>query len=238
MTKLEGSIVLVTGAGGGLGRQWVDQLLSRGAAKVYATTRSRVEWEDARVVPLRLDVTNEDSIAAAAEYASDTNIVVNNAGIPLYGPVSTASTNMLRDVFEVNFFGSVAVARHFVPHLGANGGGAIVNVLSVLSWYARSGGYSAAKAALWSATNSLRLELIPQGTHVLALHMGYVDTPMTAGIEAPKSSAEEIVRVALDGLESGENEVLADATARKVRESLSAPLSALYPELGGKPGAL
>lgn len=231
MTEIDGATVLITGAGGGLGRQWVDQVLSRGAIKVYAATRSGLEWEDPRVFPLRLDVTDENSLAEAAAIASDANIVVNNAGIPLYEPISIVSPDKLRQVFDVNFFGAVAVARHFSPHLKTNGGGAVVNVLSVLSWYARSGGYSAAKAALWSATNSLRLELLSQGTHVLALHMGYVDTPMTAGIEVPKSGAGEIIRAALDGLEAGENEVLADDIARKIRGRLSEPLTALYPEL-------
>lgn len=233
MTRIEGSTVLVTGAGGGLGRQWVNQALARGATKVYAATRSATEWEHPRVFPLRIDVTDHDSVAAAAATATDANIVINNAGIPLYGPISTTVPTQLRSVFDVNFFGALDVAQQFSPVLKANGGGAIVNVLSVLSWYARSGGYSAAKAALWSATNSLRLELLPQGTHVMALHMGYVDTAMTSGIDAPKTSADEIVRIALNGLGAGEHEVLADVTAQKIRSALGKPLSALYPELTG-----
>lgn len=233
MTSIEGSVVLVTGAGGGLGRQWVSQALLKGATKVYAATRSATEWENPRVFPLRLDVTDQNSLTEAAATAMDANIVINNAGVPLYGPISTAAPTQLRSVFDVNFFGALEVAQQFAPILKANGGGAIVNVLSVLSWYARSGGYSAAKAALWSATNSLRLELLPQGTHVLALHMGYVDTAMTSGIDAPKTSADEIVRIALNGLEAGEHEVLADVTAQKIRSALGKPLSALYPELTG-----
>lgn len=223
-------MVLVTGANGGLGREFVAQALARGAAKVYASARVPQEWDDPRVVALPLDVTDDDSIAAAVAAASDTTVVINNAGIGGSGSIS-GPEEPLRRIFEVNFFGAVAVARAFAPVLAANGGGALLNVHSVLSWLGVAGGYSASKAALWSATNSLRLELAPQGTLVSGLHLGYTDTPMTVNVTAPKNEASDMVRAAYDGLESGEYEIIADQVSADVKAGLAAPITALYPQL-------
>lgn len=230
--ELAGAVVLVTGANGGLGEQFVAQALERGAAKVYATARTPREWGDARVVPLRLDVTDDASVASVAAQASDVTVVVNNAGIGGSEPI-TGSAVELRRTFETNFFGALAVAREFAPVLGANGGGVLLNVHSVLSWIGLAGAYSASKAALWSATNSLRLELAPQGTLVTGLHLGYTDTPMTAGIDAPMNDAADVVRDAYDGIEAGEYEVLADQLSRDVKQGLAAPIVGLYPQLLG-----
>ncbi|PRZ44315.1 short-subunit dehydrogenase [Antricoccus suffuscus] len=229
--SVEGSVVFVTGASGGLGQQWVTQFLERGAVKIYAAGRTQRDWNDERVVPVHLDVTDEESIVDAMRVAGDTTVLVNNAGATLWEPISTVEPDLLRRAFDVNFFGPVALARHMAPVLKVNGGGAVIDVLSVLSWLAKSAGYSAAKAAMWSATNSLRIELLEQRTHVLGLFMGYVDTPMTASLDVPKISAQEVVAVTLDGLEQGAYEVLADAVSAKVRAALGQPLEALYPEL-------
>jgi len=227
---IEGAVVLVTGANGGLGAEFVRQALERGAAKVYATARTPRDWDDARVVPLKLDVTSASSVASVAAEASDTTIVINNAGITATAPIS-GDAAVLRDIFETNFFGALAVARDFAPVLGANGGGVLLNVHSVLSWIGLAGAYSASKAALWSATNSLRLELAPQGTLVTGLHLGYADTPMTVGIDAPKNDPADVVRLAYDGIEAGEYEVLADQLSVDVKQGLSAPILGLYPQL-------
>jgi NAD(P)-dependent dehydrogenase (short-subunit alcohol dehydrogenase family) len=233
--SFENAVVLVTGANGGLGEQFVRQALERGAAKVYATARSPRDWGDDRVVGLALDVTDDASVAAAADAARDTTIVVNNAGITRRDENSllTSPFEAVRAVFETNFFGAVRIVRAFAPVLSANGGGGIIDVHSALSWIGISGIYSATKAAFWSATNSFRLELAGQGTQVLGLHLGYTATPMTAGIDAPMGDAADVVRDAYDGLARGDHEVLADQTSIDVKAGLSAPIEVLYPQLVG-----
>ena len=231
MTTLDGAVVLVTGANGGLGREFVTQALARGAAKVYATARTPKQWDDKRVVPLTLDVDDPASIAEVRAAADDTTVLINNAGVIGPGAVLTSDIDDIRALFETNVFGPIALIQAFAPALAANGGGAVVDIHSALSWLARGGAYSASKAAFWSVTNSLRIELRDQGTHVLGAHLGYTDTPMVAAVTAPKGDPAEVVQAIYDGLEAGEHEVLADDTSRSVRAALSAPLSALYPEL-------
>jgi NAD(P)-dependent dehydrogenase (short-subunit alcohol dehydrogenase family) len=231
-TSLRNAVVFVTGANGGLGLEFVKQSLERGAAKVYATARTPRTWDDSRIVPLTLDVTNQDSIDAAVAAASDTTIVINNAGI--YSHVDSLTEGNIDDIrrmFEVNFFGAIQVTRGFAPVLGANGGGAFVNVHSVLSWLGIAGSYSAAKAAIWSASNSFRTELAPQGTHVLGLHIGYTDTPMMAGLDVPKNTPATVVAATFDGLEAGAYEVLGDDVSANVKAALSGPIEDLYPQL-------
>src|ERR1700712_25878 len=229
MTTIEGATVLVTGANGGLGTHFVNQALARGAVKVYATARTPRDWSDPRIVPLALDVTDEASVAAAGQAAADTTIVVNNAGVSGTAPIATGEMSEIRRIFETNFFGALNVARAFAPVVGGNGGGAFVDVHSVLSWIGLAGAYSASKAAFWSATNSLRLELAPQGTQVVGLHLGYARTPMTAGIDAPMNDPADIVSAAYDGLEAGELEVLADQLSIDVKRGLAAALPQLPP---------
>jgi NAD(P)-dependent dehydrogenase (short-subunit alcohol dehydrogenase family) len=232
MTSLQNSVVLVTGANGGLGGEFVRQALERGATRVYATARAPQSWEDARIVPLALDVTDAASIAAAVTAAPDVTVVVNNAGATIRGGILDAPLDDVRALFETNVFGPLEIARAFAPVLARNGGGALIDIHSALSWLARGGVYSATKAAFWSLTNSLRLALAGQGTQVVGAHLGYTDTPMTKNVTAPKADPADIVAAIYDGLEAGEHEVLADETSRQVKSALSAPLSALYPELG------
>ena len=232
MTTIDGAVVLVTGANGGLGIEFVKQALERGASKVYATARTPREWNDPRIVPLALDVTSAESIEAAVTAAPDVSILINNAGVSSASSSITAGTmDDLRATFETNFFGAVAVGRAFAPVVASNGGGAFIDVHSALSWLGVAGAYSASKAAFWSVTNSFRLELAGQGTQVLGLHLGYTDTPMTKDVTAPKGDPADVVRAAFDGLESGEHEVLADETSVNVKAGLSAPIVALYPSL-------
>ncbi len=223
-------VVLVTGANGGLGTQFVHQALALGARKVYATARTPRTWEDARVVPLALDVTDPASVAAAAARATDVTLVVNNAGAST-GASVIADQRKLRELFEVNYFGPLAVADAFAPVLAANGGGALLNVLSALSWHGSGDGYSATKAALWSATNTQRLQLSKQRTLVTALHLGYTDTPMTAALDVDKNDPADVVAQAYDGILSGAYEVLADDVSRLVKRGLAGPVENLYPEL-------
>lgn len=229
--QIDGSTVLVTGANGGLGTEFVRQALERGALKVYASARSPREWADARVVPIALDVTDEASVRAAVAEAGDVSVVVNNAGIGGTGSLLAASVEEVEGVFAMNVFGALRVAKAFVPALAVNGGGALVDVHSVLSWLALAGGYSASKAALWSVTNSLRVELAPQGTLVVGAHLGYTDTPMTAGLDTEKNDPADIVRAIWDAVAAGSHEVLADQVSRDVKSALSGPVEALYPSL-------
>jgi NAD(P)-dependent dehydrogenase (short-subunit alcohol dehydrogenase family) len=234
MTSLQNATVLVTGANGGLGAEFVRQAIARGATRVWATARSPKFSDDARIMPLELDVTSPESIRAAAERASDTTIVVNNAGVSgVRGPILEAQLDDVRRLFDTNVFGALQVAQTFAPVLAANGGGALVDVHSALSWLARGGAYAASKAAFWSLTNSLRLELQGQGTQVVGAHLGYTDTPFIANLDVEKADPADIVAAIYDGLEAGEHEVLADETSRSVRAALSQPLEALYPELAG-----
>jgi NAD(P)-dependent dehydrogenase (short-subunit alcohol dehydrogenase family) len=230
--KIAGSVALVTGANRGLGAAFADALLDRGAAKVYAAVRDVSAVTDHRLTPLRLDLTDRGSIEEAARAAADVDLLINNAGVDTHTPTLGDEAG-LREEIEVNYLGPVAVSRAFAPVLAANGGGALVNVLSGLAWMAlpTTGGYSSAKAAMWAATNSLRQNLLQQGTVVTAVYAGYLDTDMAAWIDAPKTAPEVVAAATLDGVEAGEHEVLADEFARHVRGALSGPLSALYPAL-------
>lgn len=229
MTQLVAQTALVTGANRGLGREFVNQLLERGVTKVYAGARSpeTITRDDPRVVPLQLDVTDPESVARAAELAGDVSVVVNNAGISLAARVLDDDTARLRRELEVNLFGPLAVTSAFADHVAARSG-VVVNVASILAWIALGGSYSVSKAALWSATDSMRLELGPRGVQVIAVYMGYVDTDMTSGVDAPKIAPADVVRQVLDGIEAGALEVMADDMTRAVRGGLTQPVAERY----------
>lgn len=231
--KIENAVVLVTGANRGIGLAFAQALLARGARKVYAAARNPATVTLPGVEPLQLDVTKPEEVAAAVQRASDVTLVINNAGIAQPGGfLAQDGQEVARRIFETNFFGVLNVSKAFAPVLKANGGGALLNVLSVASWV--NGGelaaYAASKSAAWSLTNALRYELAGQKTQVLGLHMAYVDTDLTRGFEVQKSSAEDIVQRALDGLEAGADEVLADALTQQVRQGLAAPRPVYLPQ--------
>jgi len=229
MTSLNEAVVLVTGANGGLGTHFVNQALERGAAKVYASARAPREWDDPRIVPLALDVTDPASVAAAAGAAPDVTVVINNAGA-LNGASVVGDQGASRQLFETNYWGALAVVDAFTPALRTSKG-TLLNVLSVLSWVGHGDTYSATKAALWSATNTLRVKLADDGIHVASLHLGYTDTPMTANVTEPKNDPADVVRSAYDGLEAGSFEILADDISHQVKQGLAGPIEALYPQV-------
>ncbi|MFG2039741.1 SDR family oxidoreductase [Dactylosporangium sp. NPDC048998] len=229
--QLENAVVLVTGGNRGLGRAFVEEALARGARKVYAAARDPRSVSTPGATPLALDVTDPDSVLRAAGQAQDVTLVVNNAGISERASMLNGAIADIRREFETNFYGPIHVTRAFAPILAANGGGHLLNVHSVLSWISQGTSYSASKAAAWQATNAFRLELAPQGTGVTGLHVGYIDTDMTADIDGPKASAAEVARLAFDGVETNAFEVLADEVTRNVKRGLSAEPEALYPQL-------
>ena len=228
--QIERAVALVTGANRGIGRHFAAQLVERGA-KVYATARDPGAIDLPGVVPLRIDLTDAASIAAAAEQAGDVTLLVNNAGISTGANLIDGDLADVRAEMETHFFGTLAVVRAFAPILAANGGGAVLNVLSALSWFSYDGGtaYCAAKSAEWSLTNGIRLELAKQGTLVTGLHLGLTDTDMTRGMSGDKGDPADVARAGLDGIAAGALEVLADATSRRVKAALSGDPALLYP---------
>jgi NAD(P)-dependent dehydrogenase (short-subunit alcohol dehydrogenase family) len=214
--EVQGSVALVTGANRGLGRAFVDALLAAGAAKVYAAARNPQSISNPLVSAIRLDVTSADQVAAAAAQCADLTLLIDNAGIMLGSPMlAEDSEDAMRREMEVNVFGTLRMIRAFAPVLARNGGGTIVNVLSVVSWFTApfNATYGASKHAELAVTDASRIQLKAQGTHVLGVYAGYIDTDMAADVDAEKSTPREVVERSLEGVESGIDHVLADARA-------------------------
>jgi NAD(P)-dependent dehydrogenase (short-subunit alcohol dehydrogenase family) len=214
---------LVTGANRGLGKRFAAQLVERGA-KVYGAARRPETIDTPGVIPVQLDITDPESVARAASVAGDVNVLVNNAGVSTGSSLLTGPIEDVRHEMETHYFGTLSVTRAFAPIIEANGGGSILNVLSVLSWFHAPalGAYSAAKAASWAMTDAVRQELAPRGVHVAALHVGYMDTDMADFVpEDQKTDPSVVAKLALDGLFAGQPEILADDTTRAVKAQLS-----------------
>jgi NAD(P)-dependent dehydrogenase (short-subunit alcohol dehydrogenase family) len=223
--KLEDSVVFVTGANRGIGLSFALEALARGARKVYAAARDPATITAPGLVPIALDVTDAASVKAAAAQCGDVTLLVNNAGIALFGGfLEDNAVDEARRQLEVNFFGPLLMTRAFAPVLAANGGGGIINMLSIASWVTRPmlAVYAASKSAAWGLTNGLRNDLRAQNTQVLGLHMGFVDTDMTKGIDMPKMSPDALAKLTYDGLEAGLLEVLGDDRTKMVHQGLGA----------------
>jgi NAD(P)-dependent dehydrogenase (short-subunit alcohol dehydrogenase family) len=223
--KLLGAIVLITGANRGIGLAFAEAALARGARKVYAGARNPSSITTAGLIPVKLDVTSDEDVAAAAQTCGDVTLVINNAGIGRKGGLlDPEAVEAAHAQLDTNVFGIVRMTQAFAPVLAKNGGGAFLNVLSAASWI-NSGAmtaYAVSKAAAWSLTNGLRNELRQQGTQVLGLHVGFVDTDLARGLEVVKVSPQSVVSTAFDALEAGASEVLADERARLVKRGLTA----------------
>jgi NAD(P)-dependent dehydrogenase (short-subunit alcohol dehydrogenase family) len=224
LMEISGSTALVTGANRGLGKALVEALRAAGARRIYAAARNTDGMlPDSIVHPVTLDITNAGQVEAAAAQCGDVSILINNAGIANFTPALAArSMENARREMDTNYFGTLAMCRAFAPVLKRNGGGALVNMLSVVSFFnaPMQGTYSASKAAEWSLTKAVRFELRAQGTRVTGVYAGYIDTDMTAGLNAPKASAADISAAILAGIESGTEDVLADERARSVYAQL------------------
>jgi len=231
--QIAGARVLVTGASRGLGRVFVETLLARGASVVYAGARDPAQITTQGVEPVRLDITSADDVAAAVARCADVDILINNAGLMRFAPVLAApDIEDARGEMETNYFGTLRVCRAFAPVLAANGGGVLVNILSIVSWFANplNSSYCASKSAEWSLTNAARIELRRQGTLVTGVFAGVIDTDMGAAFaHLPKTSPQSVVDQTLDGIEAGAEEVLCDDRTRSVKAALPDDLAAIYP---------
>jgi NAD(P)-dependent dehydrogenase (short-subunit alcohol dehydrogenase family) len=222
---------LVTGANRGFGRHFGTELLKRGA-KVYAGARNPDSIDIDGATPLAVDITDPASVAAAAEAAGDVTLLINNAGISAHANLLTGDLDGARREMDTNFFGTLSVVRAFAPVIERNGGGGILNVLSVLSWLSLpdTSGYCASKAAAWSMTNAVRAELADRTIVVTALHVGLMDTDMAADLEGPKSDPVAVAALAVDAIAAGDYEVLADDVSRGVQAGLSKGVAGIYPQ--------
>jgi len=227
--KLENAVVLVTGANRGLGLAFAQEALARGARKVYAAARNPASITLKGVVAVKLDVNNPEDVARVARDCADVTLLINNAGVAEKGGVLGENAEaMLRRQLETNLFGPLRLSRSFAPMLASNGGGGIINVLSIASWITGPvlATYSATKSAAWSMTNALRQELKEQHTHVLGLHVGFIDTDLASDFDVPKIAPELVVTRTYDGLEQNAYQVLADDPTQQVHQALSS-----YPDI-------
>ncbi|MGY3534736.1 SDR family oxidoreductase [Bradyrhizobium sp. USDA 4452] len=223
---IKNATIFITGANRGLGLAFAREARRRGAAKVYAGMRKTDGFNEPGVIPVKIDVTDPASIAAAAALATDTTILVNNAGIAALvdGPLSADVAAQSARMFDTNYYGVVRVTQAFEPILSTRQNAAIINVLSDIVWLPRPilTPYAASKAAAWSYTNQLRFHLRERGVQVLGLHVGFVDTDLTNGIDVPKASPEDVVRQTYDALVAGKSEVMADKGTAALKSTLAA----------------
>lgn len=223
--NIQNATVLVTGANRGLGAEFARQALARGAKKVYAAARDPDSISLDGAVPVRLDVTDAAAVAALAMALGDVEVVINNAGVANTGGIMDAdSAESLRWMLETNVFGILNMSQAFAPVLERNGGGAFVNVLSVASWKSNPAlaGYAVTKAAAWNLSNGVRDALRAQGTQVLGVHVGMIDTDLTRGFDLPKLTPATVVERVFAALEAGASEVLVDDITRAVKAGLVA----------------
>ncbi|HTI15832.1 MAG TPA: SDR family oxidoreductase [Dictyobacter sp.] len=231
---IKDAIALVTGASRGLGKAYVQALLDAGAQKIYVAARKLMEVTDPRLQPIKLDITDPQEVARAAEECQDVNILINNAGLMLSSPLLEApSMENARKEMDTNYFGTLAMCRAFAPVLKRNGGGALVNMLSVVSWYTfpLNGSYSASKAAQWSLTNGIRVELRQQGTLVVGVYASYIDTDMASHVDYKKTAPEEVATRTIKAIAAGREEVLAGTESRAIRVALNTDPQAYYQRL-------
>lgn len=222
MVDINNAVAVVTGANRGLGREFARQLTHRGAT-VYAAARNPAAVDVPGTHPLLLDITDPDQVADAARTVPAATLVINNAGVSTFARLVDGALADIRLEMETNYFGTLNMVRAFAPVLARNGGGAFLNVSSVMAWlgYEHSNSYGASKAAVWAMNNGLREELVEAAIQVSSLFLASTDTDMMAGIDVPKNDPADVVRVALDGVAAGELEILADQASVDLKATLS-----------------
>jgi NAD(P)-dependent dehydrogenase (short-subunit alcohol dehydrogenase family) len=229
--KIKDSVALVTGGNRGLGKSLVQALLAAGARKVYVGSRALSTSNDARIHPLKLDVTSEQDVAAAVEACPDVNILINNAGVGSYVSfLAPTSLQGARVEMETNYFGSLRMVQAFAPVLKRNGGGMIVNILSNLSWFTSPAlaTYSATKAAALSLTEGIRIELKSQGTRVAGVYSGFIDTDLTANIDAPKVSPDVVATNTIRSILEDQEDIFADPGSQGIKAALDDDRKGFY----------
>lgn len=239
--QISGSVALVSGANRGIGRALVEALLKHGAKKVYASGRNLEDLktvktlDPGRVETLAMDVTNLDQLQAAAKLAADTNLLINNAGVLDAGSVLEAPAEAFQRDMEVNFYGVLHATRVFAPVLERNGGGAIVNLLTLVALASMPGFgvYNASKAAAWSLTQSLRADLGKKGTKVFGVFPGAIDTDMLKGIEIPKTAPIEVANAVMAGIEDGLEDIFPDPMSQQLYAQWKADHKAVERIFGG-----
>lgn len=233
--RISGSTALVTGAARGLGREFVVQLHERGAQTVYASSRRTPSFDLPQVVSIELDVTDQEQVSEVANKLPAVDLLVNNAGLSTMSALVGGDLSQIRREFDTHFWGTLAMIRAFAPVLAANGGGAVLNVLSEMCWRTNevNAAYGAAKAAGWSLTDAVRLELAGQQTLVSGLFAGAIDTDMIAEFDVPKAKPAAVVSAALDGIEAGHYEIMFDRSARDAKASVTSDPDRRYPQLSG-----
>jgi short-subunit dehydrogenase len=226
---ISNQVVLVTGANRGLGREIAKELVAKGA-KVYAAARNIASIDYQGVIPIQLDITNEESINKAFEKIQDLTILVNNAGISKGTSFLAGDIDDIKEELNTNFFGTLAVSREAITIFKKNNQGFILNILSALSWLSVAGAttYAASKAAEWSLTNGLRLELSTENIKVSGLHVAFMDTDLTKGLSIPKESPEDVAKCAVKGLEEEKLEIIADQVSAQVQKGLAGGVEELY----------
>lgn len=221
--QIQGSRVFVTGANRGIGRALLEQLLARGAATVYAAAREPGALEglraesNGRLIPVRLDITNRAEVSAAAGQVATLDLLINNAGLLGSRNILDNPLDAIERDMQTNYFGTLAVTRSLLPAI-ERGRGAVANILSVAALASMPflGGYSASKAAALSFTQALRGELGRRGLQVFAVFPGPVDTDMGRDIVIEKTSASDVARAILDGIERGDDDIFPDPMATQV----------------------
>ena len=216
------SIALVTGANRGIGAALVRCLADAGVGKIYAGARSLASFDDAtlpdKVIPIELDVTRHDQVDRLATRTSDVTLLFNNAGVLTFGDILSTAWNEVELNLEVNYLGKLRLVRTLVPVIERNGGGAIVNMLTLVALASMPGlsVYSASKAAAWSMTQSLRSNLSDRNIRVYSAFPGAVDTAMLAGVDMEKAAPDDVAKSILEGIIDGREDIFPDPMSSSV----------------------